>query len=369
MANPSPLCEVKDGSGSYTPAASGVDVTPGNTVTIRISSQADVETWQLTCVSTDDTSDKSTVTASLVIDPLTLTATFTAPAAGKVYRFRSQVNQGKSRDQTVQATLATTFCIYTPINGRRCAAVDETTEGDANFGWSKWYNDIIRSLPAGVGAAWSGGSGGAPGGVTGALQVNGGSGTFKGASGTTWNSTNNVLTVASGARLQQPFTDYAILGGTTVFTGTDVNNDGLSKHKTFSAVRQFVNQNNLTLNGSTYSQVLPNNSVNNIVVEANAVPSGMGGTALPANRFYAGGVYTRRRVILVNGSGQATSTATELVYSNEFTASGFNFTGYAVGSGIELVHTGSAFTVAIAGNPTGSVQWGLTVTVQSTAAP
>jgi len=369
MANPSPACEVQNGSGSYTSAAAGVDVTPGNTITIRLSSQADVESWQLSVITTDDTSDKDALNALIIPDPITLTATFTAPVAGKVYRFRSQVNQGRSRDNTVQSTYATTFCIYTPINGRRCAAVDETTEGDANFGWVKWYNDIIRSLPSGVGAAWSGGSGGAPGGATGALQVNGGSGTFKGASGTIWNSTNNVLTVASGARLQQPFSNGAVLGGTTVFTGTDVTNEGLAKHKTVSAVRQFVHQNNFTINGSSYSQVLPNNSVNNVVVEANAVPSGMGGTGLPAARFYAGGVYTRRRVILVNGSGQATSTATEYTYSNEFTASGFNFTGYSIGTGIELVHTGSSFSVAMAGNPTGSVQWGLTVTVQSTTAP
>jgi hypothetical protein len=369
MANPSPACEVKDGSGAYASAAEGVDVTPGNTITIRLSSQADVESWQLSCITTDDTSDKDTVTAALSIDSLTLTATFTAPAAGKAYRFRSQVNQGRSRDNTVQSTYATTFCIYTLVNGRRCAAVDETTEGDAEFGWVKWYNDILRSLPAGVGTTWSGGGGGggAPGGVTGAVQINGGSGTFAQASGSTWNTGGGFLSLASGTRLQQPYLDSPVLGGTAVFTGTDLVQNGLAQHKIVSAVRSFTHQNNAIVGaGNGYTLVLPNKSINNIVVEANGVPSGMG-IGAPAVRFHAGGVYTRRRAVIVDASGQATSTAMEYTYANEFTASGFNFTGYSVGSGLAIVHTGSSFSLALANNPTGCVQWGFTVTVQSTA--
>src|SRR5687767_11240352 len=109
MADPSPLCEVKDGAGAYASAVGGVDVTPSNTITIRLISQVDVDAWSITCATTDDTSDADTVTASLTIDSTLKTATFTAPAAGKAYRFRSKVNGGVDRNGIARASYATTF--------------------------------------------------------------------------------------------------------------------------------------------------------------------------------------------------------------------------------------------------------------------
>jgi hypothetical protein len=367
MANPSPTCEVKDGSGAYQATTSGVDVTVGNTITIRLSSQTDVDSWLIECATTDDTSDADTVTAALSIDSTNKTATFTAPAAGKAYRFRSRVNGGIDRNGVVRASYETTFCVYTLVSGRRVLAVDETTEGDATFGWSKWYNDMIRSLPAGAGLSWSSGSGGSPAGVTGAMQVNGGSGTFKGASGTVWDAVTGILSVGSGTRLNQPFAHGAVLGGTTIYTGTDVFANGLAQHKPWSAVRQVTHQGGMAT-ACGFTCMLPNKSINTIVVEANAVPSGHGlapGGVGP-NIAIAGGSYVRRRTVFVNSVGGATSTAMELTSSNEFTSSGLGFTGYAIGTGLALSHTGSSFVVGMNGNPTGVVLWGLTVTVQTT---
>lgn len=150
MASPSPVCRVKDGSGAYTTTKNGVDVTPGNTVTINLTSSAGVTTWSIQCITTDELSVAATVNASLVIDPVAKTATFTAPAAGRAYRFQSMVNAGIGPDNTFQSSYVTTFCIYTTTTlGRRVHAVDETFESDATYGWLKDFNDMVRNPFAG----------------------------------------------------------------------------------------------------------------------------------------------------------------------------------------------------------------------------
>lgn len=140
-----PTCEVQDGASAFASSAGGVNVTPGNTVTIRLADQADVTSWLIECATTDDTSSASAVTASLSIDPIAKTASFTAPAAGKAYRFRSRVNGGIDVNGVAQTSYTTTFCVYTLTGGRRVIAADETTEGDATFGWIKWINSFIRT--------------------------------------------------------------------------------------------------------------------------------------------------------------------------------------------------------------------------------
>lgn len=143
---PSPICEVKDGAGAYVATTNGVNVTPANTITIRLSNVADVDVWGISCITTDDLSNAATVTSALVVDPNTKTATFTAPVAGRTYRFRSLINGGIDRNGIAQASYATTFCIYTLTGGKRVIAVDETTEGDTVFGWAASLNALIRSV-------------------------------------------------------------------------------------------------------------------------------------------------------------------------------------------------------------------------------
>lgn len=151
MSNPSPICEIKNGSAAYAASAGGVNMTTSATIIIRLASQADVDSWLIECATTDDTSVAATVTASLTIDSLNKTATFTAPSdAGKAYRFRSRVNGGIDRNGVAQSSYETTFCLYTLAGDRRVMAADETTEGDATFGWIKWHNDIVRDFSAGL---------------------------------------------------------------------------------------------------------------------------------------------------------------------------------------------------------------------------
>lgn len=144
----SPACEVKDGAGAYQSTTDGVDVTPANTITIHLVSSAGVNTWSISCITTDETSDAAAVTAALTIDSVAKTATFTAPAAGKAYRFQSQINSGIGVDGTTQASYTTTFCVYTLTGGgRRVHAVDETYESDSEFGWIAGINDLVRNPP------------------------------------------------------------------------------------------------------------------------------------------------------------------------------------------------------------------------------
>ena len=145
----SPACEVKDGAGAFTATTNGKDVTPTNTVTIRLASSAGVGPWEITCITTDETSDAAAVTSSLVIDQLAKTATFTAPASGKAYRFQSRINNGVDANGIAQASYTTTFGVYTlTAASRRVHAVDETFESSAIYGWIAGINDLIRNPSA-----------------------------------------------------------------------------------------------------------------------------------------------------------------------------------------------------------------------------
>jgi hypothetical protein len=335
MANPSPTCEVRDGAGAYAATAGGVDVTVGNTITIRLSSQTDVDSWLIQCATTDDTSDAGTVTASLSIDATLKTATFTAPAAGKAYRFRSRVNQGIDRNGVAQASYETTFCIYTLVSGRRVMAADETTEGNATFGWIVWLNDMIRDFGSG------GGGSSAVGGNYQVQYYDGGS--FAGATGMEYDKAN-----------LRPLLRSPLIGGTAVFTGTDVVSRGLSDSQAFSVMRRG------TTTDATVTPVfawkVKDEAVSSVVVEANAIPSGGA----------AGGSYARRVTIRSDG-GTATCGTVESSWNDEHTASGVGFTGISVGSGIWIGASGATGFVNVKGPATGVVKWGVTVTVQETS--
>lgn len=185
---PSPTCEVKDGGGAYTATTNGVDVTPANTVTIRLASTAGVTTWSITCIGTDETSDASTVTSGLTVDGVTKTATFTAPVAGKAYLFQSRVNGGIDQNGTSAPALTTTFIVHTLTgSGLRVGALGETTEA-GSFGWTSKVNDVIRN----------GGGGG----------------------GGDYETANSALTSATGQRDTTNATPEILATGTAIPTGT-----------------------------------------------------------------------------------------------------------------------------------------------------
>lgn len=340
MSDPSPTCEIKDGAAAYVASAGGVNVTTGNTVTIRLVSQVDVDSWSIVCATTDDTSDAATVTAALTIDSTAKTATFTAPAPGKAYRFRSRVNAGIDRNGIARASYSTTFCVYTLINGRRVVAADETTEGSTAFGWSTWHNDIVRSTPSGVpSGTWQAVT---PAGANYQAQFYNG-GALAGATGMQYDPTAN-----------RPLLHSPIMGGTTVFTGMDVLARGLADHQPFSVVRRLTTTDANVANVFAWNVL--DEAVSSVVAEVNAVPSGGA----------AGGSYARRVMIRSDG-GVATCGAFERSWSDEHTASAIGFTGLAVGSGIWIGASGATGFVNVKGTATGSIKWGLSITIQPTS--
>jgi hypothetical protein len=143
---PSPTCLVKDGSGAYQSTLNGVNVTPGNTVTIALDSSAGVSTWQISCIYSDETTTPATINAGLSVNSVTKTATFTAPAVGKALIFQSRINGGIGIDGVAVGSYTTTFGIFTLTSeGKRVVALNQTFEGNSTFGWTADLNDLIRT--------------------------------------------------------------------------------------------------------------------------------------------------------------------------------------------------------------------------------
>ena len=148
----SPHVLVQNGSGSYVnPDApgdpsypGGVNVTPDNTISIKLVSADSVGQWNLKVIGTDE----ETVLPFLVdVDPPTgivstpsTVVTFHVPAgiAGRTYIFQSIVNNGGP-------AYTTTFGIYTLTDGGfRVGAVGERFENDPLFGWTRTLNQFIK---------------------------------------------------------------------------------------------------------------------------------------------------------------------------------------------------------------------------------
>lgn len=148
----SPHVLVRDGSGSYVNPDStgdlnypnGVNVTPGNTISIRLVSADSVGQWNLRVVGTDEETTHPTLTgvdiSTGVVSTASTVVTFTVPAgvAGRTYIFQSVVNNGGP-------AYTITFGIYTLTGGGfRVGAVGERFENDATFGWTRTLNQFIK---------------------------------------------------------------------------------------------------------------------------------------------------------------------------------------------------------------------------------
>jgi hypothetical protein len=148
----SPYVLIKNGSGSFINPDSpgdpnypaGVNVTPGNTIFIKLLSADSVGQWNLKVVGTDEDTALPFLTGvdpttGLVSTPNTV-VTFVAPAgvAGRTYIFQSIVNNGGP-------AYTKTFGIYTlTLNAFRVAAVGERFENDPLFGWARTINQFIK---------------------------------------------------------------------------------------------------------------------------------------------------------------------------------------------------------------------------------
>ena len=143
----SPNCTVADGAGGAQATTNGVNCTPGNTVTIALTSTAGVSSWSLSCIGGDELTTPATVNAGLTVNSGPKTATFTAPAQGRALIFQSQVNSGLTNGVT-DPTQTTTIGIYTLTSGGiRVIADNETVEGNASYGWIVPFNTLARGMP------------------------------------------------------------------------------------------------------------------------------------------------------------------------------------------------------------------------------
>lgn len=151
-ATPSPLVLI-----NASPQINGVNVTKGTTVTVTLGSNAGVYAWDIFCIGTDELTTAATVNATLSIDHAINSATFTMPNYdGSALIFKSIVNNGVDINGVVQPGYTTTFGVYTLVAGIRdgyvdgyfrVAAQNETTEGDATYGWISKFNPFFRNLP------------------------------------------------------------------------------------------------------------------------------------------------------------------------------------------------------------------------------
>jgi hypothetical protein len=146
----SAIVEIRDGAGPWVDTPGGVDVTPGNIISVRLKSVTEVSQWALQVPGVDEiTVSAPSLTnvnpsTHVVTTPSTV-VTFTMPSGVGVARaliFRSSVNGGGS-------AFTTTLGLYVRTGGGyRVGAVGEKLEGDSTFGWTTTVNRVIRDAGA-----------------------------------------------------------------------------------------------------------------------------------------------------------------------------------------------------------------------------
>lgn len=127
-----------------------MDVSPSSSTVISLASTSGVDIWSIRCLATDETSNAASINASLVIDNIAKTATFTSPVAGSALIFESKINNAKDVDGRVRSDYVARFIIHTLFAGNRVAAAGETTESDPVFGWVAKFNSLIRAIGAAI---------------------------------------------------------------------------------------------------------------------------------------------------------------------------------------------------------------------------
>jgi len=142
MASPNVL--VKDGSASPVVATNGVNVTPGNVITIQLADPSNVSQWFLQIVSVDEVTGTSPILSGVDSNFQTMSSSstpfFTAPSStGRAVLLKSTVNTGGPANTQY-------FAVYTLTSGGlRVGALGERLESDSTFGWSGKVNALIRA--------------------------------------------------------------------------------------------------------------------------------------------------------------------------------------------------------------------------------
>lgn len=138
----SALCTV---NGSAT--LGGIDLFPGDFVTIQLVNLSGVNSWQIRCYSADDL--HATTDVVLSINSITKTATFIMPVDtnGMTFLFESIVNnQFDNVNKVSVPSLRQTFAICArAVNGFRPIPRGEKLDYDPTNGWIKEVNTICRN--------------------------------------------------------------------------------------------------------------------------------------------------------------------------------------------------------------------------------
>jgi len=146
----SPICLIQDGVGPFVPTTDGVDVGPGNTISIKLQDASSVVEWYLEVLGTDELSTTPALTdvnpiTHLVLTPTTV-VTFVFPAStGRAVGFKSTVTGTGGPLETSFGTFSLTAF------STRVGFVLETREGNTDYGWATKLNPLIRSGGGGGG--------------------------------------------------------------------------------------------------------------------------------------------------------------------------------------------------------------------------
>ncbi len=126
-----------------------VDVTANNVHTVALADPAGANTWTLVCISTDDTHTTAAINATVSINSVSKTATFTSFTGLSSAIFESVVNSGQDQNGRVVAGYTSRFKVCVPEQNLRLACVDETIEHDTTFGWTPMFNATVRGVLTG----------------------------------------------------------------------------------------------------------------------------------------------------------------------------------------------------------------------------
>lgn len=150
-----PACLVQVGAGPFVPTTGGVDVTPGQVISIKLADPSAVTLWQLEVTGTDEltaTPILSNVSypSDDVVSPTSI-VTFTWPGSvgdGRAIGFKSEVNGGG-------VGLVTKFGLFSlcATNNLRVGFLGQTREGSDPNGWTTTLNPVIRASGTGGGGS------------------------------------------------------------------------------------------------------------------------------------------------------------------------------------------------------------------------
>ena len=162
---PSPLCLVADGGGPFNPTLNGLNITPGDTVSVQLESPAGVASWYLQCgltigtppvvVPGSGTDELGTPPTLVGVNPTT--GLVTAPTTTVTFTFPASTGRALLFSSTVTGTfgqITTTFALFSPTGGGyRVGPSGLTKEGSNSFGWASIVNPAIRNIGSGGGVA------------------------------------------------------------------------------------------------------------------------------------------------------------------------------------------------------------------------